>query len=158
VDDPPDGRAGLLGRLAAAVRPGAQRHRPDLRHHDLFESCEFADASGEDSFPATGDASFGGSTGAPGRGHGDTGPDILLEETVGAFDVVVLTDTELAPIQIWLEDNGYNWDPNAGPILEQYLAEGNVIAALKLTNGAGLEDVHPITLRYDGPRPASRCA
>ena len=93
----------------------------------------------------------GGETGVGDDGTtGDLGPQILLQETVGAFDVVVLTDTELAPIQMWLEDNGYNWDPVAGPILEQYLAEGNVIAALKLTTGAGLADVHPITLRYDG--------
>jgi MYXO-CTERM domain-containing protein len=77
------------------------------------------------------------------------GPDpLLLQETVGAFDVVVLQDTQVGPIQAWLEGNGYNWDPNAGPILQQYLDEGNVIAALKLTNGAGLADVHPITLTY----------
>ncbi len=76
-------------------------------------------------------------------------PDILLKETVGAFDVVVLQDTELAPIQMWLETNGYYWDANAAPILQQYLDEGNVIAALKLTNGAGLQDIHPITLTYD---------
>ena len=77
-------------------------------------------------------------------------PDVLLHETVGAFDVVVLQDTQLAPIQMWLETNGYQWDPNAGPILQQYLDEGNVIAALKLTRGAELQDIHPITLRYEG--------
>jgi len=116
-----------------------------------FESCD--DSAGLSmSDPNGGDTEFeGGST----SGVDETGnepppePDILLQTTVGAFDVVVLQDTELAPIQLWLENNGYNWDPNAGPILQQYLDEGNVIAALKLTNGAGLEDVHPITLSYD---------
>ncbi len=51
---------------------------------------------------------------------------------------------------MWLEMNGYTWNPDAAPILQQYLDEGNVIAALKLTRGARLQDVHPITLRYDG--------
>jgi MYXO-CTERM domain-containing protein len=113
-------------------------------------------------FENCGDVSDGGSQSASQSdpGSGDEGPkfdaggsgdvpDVLLEEQVGAFDVVVLQDTELAPIQAWLEMNGYNWDPNAAPILQQYLDEGNVIAALKLTNGAALQDVHPITLTYD---------
>jgi uncharacterized membrane protein YgcG len=113
-----------------------------------FESCDDSNGSASLSEPNGGDSDFEGSTGGDETG-GVPEPDILLQTTVGAFDVVVLTDTELAPIQAWLESNGYNWDPNAAPILEQYLAEGNVIAALKLTNGAGINDIHPITLSYD---------
>ncbi len=115
-----------------------------------FEACDFVTSTADNA-----SSGLGGTTGQadpdPSSGESsDTGPEVLLNETVGAFDVVVLQDTELAPIQAWLEDNGYNWDPKAGPILQQYLDEGNVIAALKLTNGVGLEDIHPITLRYDG--------
>jgi hypothetical protein len=55
------------------------------------------------------------------RGTGGDGPTVLLEETVGAFDVAVLQDTELAPIQAWLEDNGY-LGPERGADPEQYLA------------------------------------
>src|SRR5688572_7572107 len=87
--------------------------------------------------------------GASGGGESSGGPDVLLMGTVGAFEVAVLQDTELAPIQAWLEDNGYAWDMNAGPILQEYLDECNVIAAFRLKTGAGLADVHPITLRYD---------
>ncbi len=76
------------------------------------------------------------------------GPSILKEETVGAFQIVVLTDKTVEPIRDWLIDNGYAWDESAHEILQEYLQEGNVIAALKLAGGAGLEDVHPITLRY----------
>ena len=76
------------------------------------------------------------------------GPTVLLQEAVGAFEVVVLTDTEVGPIKQWLLDNGYVWDVKAEPILMEYLAEGNVIAALKLRRGAGPADVHPITLTY----------
>ncbi|MBL9102436.1 MAG: DUF2330 domain-containing protein [Myxococcales bacterium] len=101
----------------------------------------------------TGNISLSGSSDDPSGVKFDAGgtggpTDPLLVETVGAFEVAVLQDTEVAPIQEWLEMNGYSWDPNAAPILQQYLDEGNVIAALKLTNGAGLQDVHPITLTY----------
>ncbi|MBL9105601.1 MAG: DUF2330 domain-containing protein [Myxococcales bacterium] len=115
-----------------------------------FEQCGNGDDGGL-STASNGDpgGDESGGFGTTSGGTGDApGPDVLLMETVGAFDVVVLQDTELAPIQEWLESNGYNWDPNAAPILQQYLDEGNVIAALKLTTGAGLEDVHPITLSY----------
>ena len=87
----------------------------------------------------------------PQTSGGETGggePTILKQETVGAFEVVVLMDTEVEPIKQWLLDNGYVWDVKAEPILMQYLAEGNVIAALKLRTNAEVEDVHPITLRY----------
>ena len=115
-----------------------------------FESCgEQALSSGGSNLTApAGDE--GESNGASDSSDpSDGGPDVLLRQTVGAFDVVVLQDTELAPIQMWLENAGFNWDPNAAPILQQYLDEGNVIAALKLTTGVGLQDVHPITLTYD---------
>ncbi len=112
-----------------------------------FEQCGGATTSDggftDSGFPATSDASGGES----GGGTGD-GPTVLLEEAVGAFQVAVLTDTEVGPIKTWLEDNGYLWDANAEPILMQYLAEGNVIAALKLRRTASIADVHPITLRY----------
>ena len=112
-----------------------------------FEQCGGATTSDggftDSGFPATSDASGGESGGGTGEG-----PTVLLEEAVGAFQVAVLTDTEVGPIKTWLEDNGYLWDANAEPILMQYLAEGNVIAALKLRRTASINDVHPITLRY----------
>jgi len=115
-----------------------------------FEACDFVTSTADNASSGLGGTTGDGDPDPSAGESSDTGPEVLLNETVGAFDVVVLQDTELAPIQAWLEDNGYNWDPKAGPILQQYLDEGNVIAALKLTNGVGLEDIHPITLRYDG--------
>ena len=112
-----------------------------------FEDCgSQATSSDGDSSPNSSsdpsDGEGGGSTGGGGE------PTILKQETVGAFEVVVLTDTEVGPIKQWLLDNGYVWDVKAEPILMQYLAEGNVIAALKLRTNAEVQDVHPITLRY----------
>jgi uncharacterized membrane protein YgcG len=109
-----------------------------------FEGC-----GGDGGATTSGATTTSPDSGFTGGGESSGGPDVLLMETVGAFEVAVLQDTELAPIQAWLEDNGYAWDANAGPILQEYLDEGNVIAAFRLKTGAGLADVHPITLRYD---------
>ena len=123
---------------------------PLYQVNTTFESCgEQSLSSGGSITAATAPAGDEGDGGSASDTNGDPGPEVLLRQTVGAFDVVVLQDTELAPIQQWLEDNNFNWDPNAGPILQQYIDEGNVIAALRLTHGVGLQDIHPITLTYD---------
>jgi MYXO-CTERM domain-containing protein len=114
-----------------------------------FENCGGNVSSGG-SDPSGGDPndSAGGTGLGDEGGSSGEGPTVLLEEAVGAFQVAVLQDTEVGPIKKWLEDNGYLWDAKAEPILMEYLAEGNVIAALKLRRSTTINDVHPITLRY----------
>jgi len=111
-----------------------------------FEDCGSPATSSGGTFPnSSSDPTAGEGAGST---SGDGDPTILKQETVGAFEVVVLMDTEVGPIKQWLLDNGYVWDVKAEPILMEYLAEGNVIAALKLRTDADVQDVHPITLRY----------
>lgn len=87
-------------------------------------------------------------------GNGDSGPPpdpmVLYEGAVGAFDVVVLAGEDVGGLMQWLMDNDYQADPNAEPILQQYLDEGNVIVAFKLSTGEGLDAIHPVVLRYSG--------
>lgn len=96
----------------------------------------------------------GGSTGGFGSDSGsdtdggDDGVDILLEEVVGAFEIAVLSGDSLEEVKMWLDTNGYQQDPNADPILEEYLNEGYIFAAFKLTNDSETAEIHPITLRF----------
>jgi MYXO-CTERM domain-containing protein len=53
----------------------------------------------------------------------------------------------------WLADNGYQQDLNAEPILASYLEDDFMFVALKLGVEAGVEDVHPIVIRYPGQEP-----
>ncbi len=97
--------------------------------------------------------SAGGGTGGfdSTDGGSDTdggGPEILLEEVVGAFEIAVLSGDNLQEIKDWLDANGYQQDPAADPILEEYLAEGYIFAAFKLNNDAETSEIHPITLRF----------
>lgn len=81
---------------------------------------------------------------------GDTGgPDVVLEQTVGAFDITVLSGGTADEVMQWLGDNGYTQDPAAEPILAEYLEENYLFAAFKLTQGADTAEIHPVVLEFD---------
>ncbi len=79
---------------------------------------------------------------------------VHFQGTVGAFDVVVIGGNSADEVMQWLGDNGYQQDPAAMPILAQYIEEGHLFAAFKLSNGAGTDTVHPIALRLPGASEA----
>jgi hypothetical protein len=92
--------------------------------------------------------------GDAGDGDGDNGgPDIVFKGSVGAFDIAVLDGGTIEGVMQWLGDNGYQQDPAAEPILAQYLAEEFLFVALKLSNRAGVDEIHPIVIRYEGDEP-----
>ncbi|MEM6292191.1 MAG: DUF2330 domain-containing protein [Myxococcota bacterium] len=91
----------------------------------------------------------GESSGAEDSAGEDPGPEILLNEVVGAFEITVLQSKSLEELTTWLDDNGYAQDENANPIIEEYLSEGYIFAAFKLNNDAETSEIHPITLRFN---------
>lgn len=92
-------------------------------------------------------------TSATAAGTGDPGPTIVKREIVGAFEIVVLQGGTSQELVDWLDDNGYAQDPEAPPIMEEYLAEGYYFAAAKLLNGAGVDELQPLVLSYAGTQP-----
>jgi MYXO-CTERM domain-containing protein len=99
--------------------------------------------------------SAGGDTAASGAedtaGNTAGGPEVLLEETVGAFDVAVLSGGTVDELLNWLTTEGYATNPSATPILQQYLDEEFMFAAMKLSNSADAHEIHPLVLRYENP-------
>jgi MYXO-CTERM domain-containing protein len=96
----------------------------------------------------TGGDGGGGTTGAdPGGSTGD-GPEVVLQEVVGAFEITVLSGGTAAELVQWLDDNGYAQDPEAEPIIEEYLAEGYLFAAFRLINDAEVAEIHPVVLSF----------
>jgi hypothetical protein len=88
-----------------------------------------------------------------GWGEDTDGPDIIDRGSAGAFEYVVLTGDSVDVIVDWLDEAGYQQDPDAPPILEEYLQEGFVFVAFKLRAGVGLDEIHPVALRYPGVDP-----
>ncbi|MCA9706141.1 MAG: DUF2330 domain-containing protein [Myxococcales bacterium] len=99
-----------------------------------------------------GDSGIGGLTAGDAE-EGDGGPTVVLRETVGAYEIAVLEGGTAAEVIEWLDTNGYQQDPESEPILEEYLAEGHLFGAIKLTGGAGVDQIHPIVLRYRSTEP-----
>jgi hypothetical protein len=106
---------------------------------------------------AGGDALNGFSTGGTfgGEDGGDTngGPDILDRGLAGAFEYVTLTGDSVQEIVDWLDVAGYAQDPDAPPILEEYLQDDFVFVAVKLKGGADVDEIHPLAIRYAGIEP-----
>ena len=99
-----------------------------------------------------GDGDSGGGF-VPTADMGSGGPDVVFEDTVGAFEVVVLQGGTAEEVVDWLDQNGYQQDPKSEPILQEYLDEGFLFAAFKLTAGAEVDEIHPIAIRYQGDEP-----
>jgi MYXO-CTERM domain-containing protein len=110
-----------------------------------FDSC--GDPGGTGGSDPTGAGS--GDPGGGETGSDSGGPSVVLQETVGAFDITVLQGGTAAEVMEWLGANGYQQDPAAEPILAEYLAENYLFAAFRLTNGAETAEIHPITLRFE---------
>ncbi|MEZ4451138.1 MAG: DUF2330 domain-containing protein [Nannocystaceae bacterium] len=108
-------------------------------------------------YDSCGETSGAGSTSDGTSGDGTTTdgdpPDVLLRTTVGAFDIVVLQGGDAKTVMEWLGQAGYYQDPDAAPILQEYIDDGYLFAALKLTQNAGVDEIHPITLTYPGNEP-----
>ncbi|MCB9706238.1 MAG: DUF2330 domain-containing protein [Myxococcales bacterium] len=108
-----------------------------------YAEADFAGDSGE----GFGSASAGGTDG------GDPGPQIIKREIVGAFEIVVLKGGNAQELYDWLDTHGYAQDPDAPPILEEYLSEGYYFAAAKLVHGAGVDELQPLVMTYKGNQP-----
>jgi hypothetical protein len=103
------------------------------------------------------DAAFSGADGGSNTGgedgFGDDTPEILDRGFAGAFEYVVLTGNTVTQIVDWLDAAGYAQDDDAPPILDEYLQEGFVFVAFKLRGGTGVNEIHPIAIRYPGTEP-----
>lgn len=128
---------------------------PTYGFTQTFDDCSLGDEGANGDGFGTGAGDDGGSASAtagdPTDGGG--GPQILLTETVGAFEITVLQGGSGQEVFDWLELNGYQQDEEALPILDEYIAEGHLFGAVKLTGGADVDEIHPIVLRFQGSEP-----
>ena len=124
--------------------------------YGVNQTSDFCGDGGDDGLTT------GGDEGANGDSGGETGgmeeppnddPEVVFEGSVGAFEIAVLDGGTVESVMQWLGDNGYQQDPAAEPILAQYLEEEFLFVALKLGVESGVEDVHPLVIRYSGVEP-----
>ncbi|MEM7154141.1 MAG: DUF2330 domain-containing protein [Myxococcota bacterium] len=112
---------------------------------DFDDSCDGGAGEGGDAEGERFDIGSGPDGGAE--------PEVVLSETVGAFEVYVLDGGTAQGVMDWLSANDFQQDEAATPILEEYLAEGHLFVAFRLATDAEASEIHPIVLRYEGQAP-----
>ncbi len=111
--------------------------------------------NGANECPGQGTGVSSGFISDPDGGGGSIDPDVEVLElsTAGAFEYVILQGGTSTTMMQWLEANGYAPNPRAPELFDAYIAEGSVFVAFRLRHLAGIEDLHPIVIRYEGNEP-----
>ncbi len=92
--------------------------------------------------------------------NNDGGGDVVVLDsgTVGPFDFEIISlnpdlDNPADVAVQWLEDNGYDVTAIGPDVLGPYLEDGMNLVGFRLTNGAGVESIRPISMTYDTEDP-----
>lgn len=86
-------------------------------------------------------------------GGGNAGVSVLGREQIGGYDVARLAASDLAALEAWLSEHGYQAPAGAGPILQAYLDEGWKFVAVKLALGQPADgQLQPLRLAFDTPK------
>jgi MYXO-CTERM domain-containing protein len=118
---------------------------------DQCDADQDANSTAAGGFDDDGDSGGGDEDG--GDGPEDPGPEILEVVQAGAFEITVIQGDDAQEVSTWLAENEYLEDPEAIPILQQYIDEGHIFGAVKLTGGVGVDAIHPIVLEFQGDEP-----
>ena len=109
-----------------------------------------------DDDPGAGTGGGGGGSFVPDSdlgGGGSNGPDIVFEETVGSFEVVVLQGGAASEVIQFFIDNDYAFNDDAEPLIQEYLDEGFLMTGVKLVAGAEVDEIHPLAFRFPSDEP-----
>jgi MYXO-CTERM domain-containing protein len=104
---------------------------------------------------SAGGAGAGGAGGIPpsfDAGASADGGVVIAQKQVGAFEATTLSGGATEVVD-WLGNNGYQMPPEALALFQDYVARGYLFVAVKLTGGAGIDEIHPLVVRYTGDKP-----
>jgi MYXO-CTERM domain-containing protein len=76
----------------------------------------------------------------------------VAQKQVGAFETTTLAGGANEVVD-WLATNGYQMSAEAPALFQDYVARGYLFVAVKLTGGTGIDEIHPLVVRYAGSKP-----
>lgn len=135
---------------------------PTFQMTTTFTNCASAQGSQSSSGPGCGassdDSANGGGFASGGSSSGGAGninaPQVVSKDTVGNFEVTVLEPVDTQGLVDWLDQNGFEPDAaDATPVLQDYLSRNYVFVAVKLVPNAGIDEIHPLVIEYEGDEP-----
>jgi hypothetical protein len=103
------------------------------------------------SAPGTFATGTGGSTGSADAGA--TGVTVSFRGDVGPYDAAVLSADDPKALRTWLADNKYTVSPEAGKLIDDYVAEKKHFVAIRLQSGRDVGEIQPLVMRFLGPGP-----
>ena len=87
----------------------------------------------------------------PGMGGG--GGLFIEKGNVGPYDYVIIGGRDVEELVTWLRDNSYRVEPEMEPIIAQYVEEGMLFLAMKLSQESEVGDIQPIVMTYKSEQP-----
>ncbi len=83
----------------------------------------------------------------------DDGVQVVLKETVGPYEAVVITSADATAITTWLTNNGYQLGELGAELLAPYVEMEMYFLALRLSPDREVGDLQPIAITYDAEEP-----
>lgn len=114
----------------AVIPPPTECNRPDVP--GVMRSSDSAGFGGDDD---------------------DEGVEVIDLPVVGPFQPQMLRATDADVLVDWLNENDYLITPEMEPLIAEYVAGEMWFLALKLTPGADISDISPISMTYPGEAP-----
>ena len=97
----------------------------------------------------------GGDFGAADAGTKQSQPPVTVldRQVIGSYETVTFAATDAAAAVNWLKSNNFIVNDTTAPYMQPYLDMGMGFVAAKLVPGAGVEEIRPLKVHYDHPRP-----
>lgn len=101
-----------------------------------------------------GGTAFNGADASSGRSaDGGTGVTVYRQQTVGPYEVVVLSGTDGSALSNWLTTHGFVVPPSMQPTLDYYVSLHTDFVALRLQPGLGETRMSPVRVTSPGAQP-----
>lgn len=115
-------------------------------------SCEGAGCSVASAYQAS--FSCGSDSGfAEAEAPTPDGVDVVSQESVGPYEIVILRSDDELSLRVWLDDHAYAIPDELDPIIDAYIDEGFDFAALRLVPAAGTAQMRPVRVTQPGAVP-----
>ena len=126
--------------------------------HSRYDGCDLTQGGGSSSgsSSSSGGSSSGGATSDAGTGVPGGTPDtvkVLDHGTTGPYDYVVVKGSDAKDLTTWLNKHKFITPKAATPIVDAHIKKGDVFLAIKLANGAGVEQIAPVILTMKDADP-----
>lgn len=87
------------------------------------------------------------------RSDAGSGVTVLSQELIGPYESVVRRGSSATELQAWLTEHGYDIPESSIPLMEDYVAAGQLFVALRLRANASTSSIRPLVLRMQHEEP-----